>query len=222
MAANRRYGNKPLYTNEYDAYIEDDIKLSEKIKINAGVRFSLFAVGGKNFFNIQPRFNWLYKLTSQWNLKASYSRMNQYLHLLTNANVGLPTDLWVPVTALVPPQSSHQVSGGVSYSRDRSLEFSMEVYYKSLTNVVEYGDKSGFSYNTYSWEDMLETGKGTAYGAEWLVQKKKGTITGLASYTLSRSMRQFENLNEGREYPFKYARYTLPVEGSVNGSNVVE
>jgi hypothetical protein len=205
-SASKQYGNQSLYSHEYDAYVEDDIKLSSKMKANAGVRFSTFVVNGKTFFNVQPRINWLYKITNQWNLKASYGRMNQYIHLLTNANVALPTDLWVPVTANVPPQSSNQVSGGVSYSRDKSLEFSMEVYYKSLKNVVDYGDKAGFSYNTYSWENMLETGTGKTYGVEWFVQKKKGRFTWLASYTLSRSTRQFANINEGRPYPFKYDR----------------
>ncbi|HYC28318.1 MAG TPA: TonB-dependent receptor, partial [Chitinophagaceae bacterium] len=202
----RTLGNQSLSTREYDAYIEDDIKLSSSMKANAGVRLSTFVVNGKSFFNVQPRVNWLYKLHPQWNLKASYSRMNQYIHLLTNANVGLPTDLWVPVTKNIPPQSSHQFSGAVSYSHDKSWEFSMEVYYKLLNNVVDYGEKTGFSYNTYSWEDMLETGTGKAYGVEWLVQKKKGKVTGLASYTLSRSTRQFANINEGKAYPFKYDR----------------
>jgi hypothetical protein len=200
------YGNQSLYTHEYDAYIEDDIKLSAKMKANAGVRMSMFAVNRRRFFSLQPRVNWLYKLNGKWNLKASYSKMNQYLHLLTNSSVSLPTDLWVPVTEHIPPQTSHQLAGAVSYSYDKSLEFSMEVYYKSLKNVIEYGDRAGFRSNTYGWEQILETGTGTAYGVEWLVQKKKGKITGLASYTFSRSLRHFDNLNDGKSYPFKYDR----------------
>lgn len=203
---NQQLGNQVLRSTEYDAYIEDDIKISERLKANIGVRFSAFALRSKTFTNVQPRLNFLYKLDAKWNLKASYGRMSQFIHLLTNGNVGLPTDLWVPVTERVPPQLSQQFSAGVSYSHDKSLEFSMETYYKTMKHVIDYGERSGFSNATYSWEEMLETGTGKAYGVEWLVQKKKGRITGLASYTLSRSTRQFANINDGKTFPFKYDR----------------
>jgi outer membrane receptor for ferrienterochelin and colicin len=202
----RQLGNHALNSTEYNAYIEDDIKISGRIKANMGVRFSAFALRTKTFTNLQPRINLLYKLNTKWNLKASYGSMSQYIHLLTNGNIGLPTDLWVPVTERVPPQLLQQYSAGVSYSHDRWLEFSMEAYYKSMKNVIDYGERSGFSNVTYSWEEMLETGRGTAYGLEWLVQKKKGSITGLASYTLSKSTRQFANINNGKAFPFKYDR----------------
>jgi outer membrane receptor for ferrienterochelin and colicin len=203
---NTQFGNQVLRGTEYDAYVEDDIKISESLKANIGVRFSAFALSSKTFTNLQPRLNFLYKLNPKWNLKASYSRMSQFIHLLTNGNVGLPTDLWVPVTERVPPQLSQQVSAGVSYSHDRSFEFSMETYYKTLKNVIDYGENAGFSNVSYSWEEMLETGSGTAYGVEWLMQKKKGRLTGLASYTLSSSTRQFDNINDGKRFPFRYDR----------------
>jgi hypothetical protein len=203
---NQQLGNQVLRSTEYDAYIEDDIKISERLKANMGVRFSAFALSSKTFTNLQPRVNVLYKLGTRWNLKVSYGRMSQFIHLLTNGNVGLPTDLWVPVTARVPPQLSQQFSTGVSYSHDKSLEFSMETYYKAMKNVIDYGERSGFNNATYGWEEMLEAGMGKAYGVEWLVQKKKGRVTGLASYTLSRSTRQFANINDGKSFPFRYDR----------------
>jgi hypothetical protein len=203
---NRTLGNLPIDTREYDVYIEDDIKLSARMKANIGVRVSTLSMKDKNFTTVQPRLNWLYKLNHKWSMKASYGIMNQFIHLLTNNTMGLPTDLWVPVTERVPPQTSHQFSAGTSYSHDKSLEASMEVYYKSLKNVIEYGDKSGFGNTTYSWEEMLEIGTGKAYGIELFVQKRKGKVTGLASYALSRSVRKFANINEGKEFPFKYDR----------------
>ena len=206
ITVNKQLGNQVLNSTEYDAYIEDDIKISDRIKANMGVRFSAFALSSKTFTSLQPRVNLLYKLDNKWNLKSSYGSMSQFIHLLTNGNVGLPTDLWVPVTERVPPQRSQQFSAGASYSHDRSLEFSMEAYYKTMKNVIEYGERSGFNNTTYGWEELLETGKGKAYGVEWLVQKKKGKITGLASYTLSRSTRQFANINDGKAFPFKYDR----------------
>ncbi|HYF29562.1 MAG TPA: TonB-dependent receptor [Chitinophagaceae bacterium] len=203
---NSQLGNQSLYSSEYDVYVEDDIRLSSKMKANIGVRFSAFALKGKSFPTLQPRLNWLYKLTGKWSLKASYGKMNQFIHLLTNSTVGLPTDLWVPVTPTIPPQVSHQFSGGASYTYDRSLEFSVEAYYKTLKNVIDYGERSGFNNTTYSWEEVLEIGKGRTYGIECFAQKKKGKFTGLASYTLSRSWRQFDEINDGKIFPFKYDR----------------
>ncbi len=203
---NETIDNLSLYTGEYDAYVEDDIRLSQKSKINVGMRISAFAVKNKTFYAWQPRVSWLYKLGGKWSLKAAGGIMYQYIHLLTNSNLGLPTDLWLPATEKVPPQSSKQISIGTSYSHDKSLDLSVEVYYKALNNVIEYSEGAGFG-NIYNrWEDIVESGKGKTYGMEWLLQKRKGKITGLAGYTLSRSLRQFQNINDGRTFPFKYDR----------------
>jgi outer membrane receptor for ferrienterochelin and colicin len=195
-----------LSTGEYDAWIEDDIRISDKMKTNIGARFSAFQVRNKLFTSLQPRINWLYNLRKGWSIKASYAKMNQFIHLLTNNGIGLPTDLWLPVTPGVPPQSSNQVSAGASWAYDKSLTLSMELYYKTLKNVIDFREKSIY-FNAYdSWEDMVEIGTGKAYGMEWMARKKQGQFTGLGSYTLSRSTRQFDNINNGKSYPFKYDR----------------
>lgn len=197
---------QPTNGGEFDVYLEDDIRLSEKMKTNIGARFSAFAVTGKTFTVLQPRINWLYQLNNDWSVKASYGTMNQFIHLLTNSNVGLPTDLWLPVTKNIPPQISRQAAAGASYSYDNTMVMSMEVYYKTLKNVIDYTEGSVF-YNAYeNWEKMVETGTGKSYGIEWLFRKTKGKVTGLASYTLSRSTRQFAGINEGKPFPFKYDR----------------
>lgn len=206
LRIDQRIENHSQKSGEYDAWIEDDIRISEKMKTNIGARYSFFSVKGKTFSIFQPRFNWLYRLNEKWSLKSSIGRMNQFIHLLTNNALGMPTDLWLPVTEKVPPQTSLQVSAGTSYNHDKSLLFSMEVYYKRLKNVIEYMDASIF-FNAYdNWEDMVVTGKGRTYGIEWLAQKTKGKWTGLASYTISRSTRQFAQINEGQEFPFRYDR----------------
>jgi hypothetical protein len=150
--------------------------------------------------------NAIYKLDNKWSLKGSAVKMNQYIHLLTNSNFGLPTDLWLPVTRRVPPQVSYQFAGAVSYTHDKSLEASLEVYYKQLKNVIEYAEGSGFTNSFTNWEDLVELGKGKTYGAEWFLQKKKGKVTGLLSYTLSWSKRQFANINGGKIFPYKFDR----------------
>jgi outer membrane receptor for ferrienterochelin and colicin len=204
---NETHIEQPILTSgEYDAYIEDDIRLSDKMKTNIGVRFSAFQVRDELFTSWQPRINWLYNLSKGWSIKASYSKMAQFIHLLTNSGVGLPTDLWLPVTPKVPPQSSSQVSAGASWAYDKSLTLSMELYYKSLKNVIDFNEESVF-FNAYdNWEELVTTGTGKAYGIEWMFRKKKGKVTGLGSYTLSRSTRQFAAINEGRSFPFKYDR----------------
>ncbi len=203
---NIKIDNNSLFTGEYDLYAEDDIRLSDRLKINAGLRFSGFSVANKFFTSVQPRLNWLYRLNNKWSLKGSAVKMNQYIHLLTNGNLGLPTDLWLPVTKRVPPQVSYQVAGAVSYSYDKSMEASAEVYYKKLKNVIEYAEGTGFTNSFTNWEDLLQLGKGKAYGMEWMIQKKKGKLTGLLSYTLSWSKRQFDKINAGKPFPYKFDR----------------
>lgn len=198
--------NQSVTNGEYDLYVEDDIRLSNKLKMNAGIRFSGFSATGKLFVSAQPRLNAIYKLNDKWSLKGSAVKMNQYIHLLTNSNFGLPTDLWLPVTQRVPPQVSYQFAGAVSYTHDKSLEASLEVYYKQLKNVIEYAEGSGFTNSFTNWEDLVELGKGKTYGAEWFLQKKKGKVTGLLSYTLSWSKRQFANINGGKIFPYKFDR----------------
>jgi outer membrane receptor for ferrienterochelin and colicin len=203
---NKQVDNGSVTTGEYDLYAEDDIRLTSRMKLNAGIRFSGFNVRSKWFFSAQPRIHWIYRMTDHWAVKASYSYMTQFIHLLTNSNLGLPTDLWLPATDRLPPQRSGQVAGGLFYSQKRNWEGSMEVYYKSLKNVIEYAEGAGFGTAFDNWEDLVEKGVGASYGAEWMVQKKTGKLTGLISYTLSKSWRQFEKINEGNKFPYKYDR----------------
>jgi outer membrane receptor for ferrienterochelin and colicin len=200
----KRIDNRSLYAGEYDIYAEDDVRLTNKMKANVGIHFSAFAAKEKVFLSAQPRLNWLYKLHPQWNIKAAASHMNQYIHLLANGNLGLPTDLWLPATQRVPPQSAFQFSAGTTYTPNALYELSVEAYYKPLRNVIEYAEGTGFTNAFDSWEEIVTTGKGKAYGLEWMAQKKKGKLSGLASYTYSRSWRQFEALNNGKRFPYKY------------------
>lgn len=191
---------------ELDAYVEDDYKISNRLKANIGLHWSGFAVD-KTFYNsLQPRLATRFLLNDKISLKASYAYMMQYLHLLTTSSaLSLPTDIWVPVTAKVEPQVSHQVAIGAAYNLAKQYELSIEAYYKDMRNLLEY--KEGASYFSNSggtWEDLVEVGKGNAYGAEFLIQRKEGKLTGWIGYTLAWSNRQFENLNFGKTYPYKF------------------
>ena len=203
---NTEVDNHSLYGFENDVYVEDDIRVSDKMKINAGLRFASFLVKGSFMASLQPRINWVYKLSDKWSVKASGGTMRQFIHLLANSNLGLPTDLWLPVTDKVPAQKSIQFTAGTMYRPTKLLEASMEIYYKAMKNVIDYSEGSSFGNAYNNWEDMVEMGKGKAYGVEWMLQKRKGELTGLLSYTLGKSIREFSTINNGNPFPYKYDR----------------
>jgi hypothetical protein len=205
-AADTTFGAKKVYAKEFFAYLEDDIVVTEKLKFNIGAHASGFLVDDKFYHSIQPRLSARYLLSPSVALKASYAQMTQYIHLLTNAGLGLPTDLWVPSTPTVGPEQSYLTSVGAVYNLNSTYEFSVEGYYKEMTGLIEYKDGASYLDIEKDWQTKVETGKGESYGAEFFLQKKTGRINGWIGYTLSWSNRQFDNINEGKKFPYKYDR----------------
>jgi hypothetical protein len=200
------YGAKSVYGIEYSAYTGDDIKLTDKLKANVGLHWSGFSVRDAFYNVLQPRISARYLLTEDMSVKASYSRMAQYIHLLTNSNIGLPTDLWVPVTDILKPQTSNQVALGIARDFKRKYEISLEGYYKTMKNVLEYKEGSSFINTDNNWENKVLQGNGTSYGIELFARKNIGSLTGWIGYTLSWTNRHFEQLNEGKPFWYKYDR----------------
>ena len=204
------FGESRIYANEMTLYAEDDWSITEALKINAGVALTGFAVEERFYPSVQPRLSGRIMLTDNLSIKAGYSYMTQYMHLLSNSNISLPTDLWVPVTAHIKPMNSHQVAAGVFYQWKYNIDFSVEGYYKQMNNMLEYKPGSTFLGSSVGWEDMVCSGRGWAYGIEFLAQKSLGDITGWLGYTWSRTMRQFDTpgqeLNNGLPFPAKYDR----------------
>lgn len=198
-------GTSQIYATEYLAYVEDEMTFG-KFKANVGVHASAFGVGSKTYYSVQPRIGLLYKLPKDVALKASYAQMQQYINLLSNEGIGLPTDLWVPSTQNIAPQTSWQVALGVAKTI-KDVEFSVEGYYKSMDNLVSYREGANFLFSFEdSWESQVTQGIGESYGVEFFAQKKEGKTTGWIGYTLSWSNRQFDEINGGRWYPFTYDR----------------
>lgn len=207
MLGDTTVGSTKIYASEYSSYIEDDIKLSNELKVNAGVHFSAFNVQGKWYYSAQPRVSARYLLSKDLSLKASFASMMQFIHLLTNAGLGLPTDLWVPSTADIRPQRSNQIALGLARNFNSNYEISLETYYKTMSNLIDYKDGTTFLNVQTDWRDKVTTGgKGLSYGAEILAQKKTGKVTGWIGYTLSWTNRKFDDLNNGKWYPYKYDR----------------
>jgi len=192
--------------HEIGLYAEDDIRLGRAWTLNPGLHVSLFNTQGRSYFSVEPRLSAKVDLSQDWSAKTSYSRMSQYVHLLTSSQVSLPLDLWVPITKDIAPETADQYSLGFYYSGLRGWEFSLEGYWKKMNNVLEYKDGVSFLFNSDGWENKVETGRGRAMGLELFIEKTMGKTTGWLGYTLSRSDRLFPTINAGRWFPYRYDR----------------
>lgn len=218
------------YALDAAVYIQDDWDLSDRVKINAGLRYSRFmqrgpftiferdADGNKtdstiykkgetiaSYGGLEPRFTIRYSINDETSLKAAVSRNLQYIHLVSNAGSTLPTDLWVPSTYLVQPQKSWLYSIGLFKNfSDNVYETSVELYYKNMQNQIEYGE--GYTPSLKDPEHEFVFGRGWSYGSEFFFNKSRGKLTGWVGYSLSWTKRNFPSLNEGKTYYAKYDR----------------
>jgi hypothetical protein len=222
-----------LYSHDAAVYAGDDWDITQKLRVNAGVRFGYFAQVGpftryhKDFLGhpsdtvvyakgkkvcdyngIEPRISLRYSFTKSFSIKASYSKNYQYIHLATMSSVSLPTDVWMPCTEVIKPQISTQYALGFFKNfKDNNYESSIEIYYKDMKNQVDYKEGAQPSDNVFDNPDNAFTfGKGWAYGAEFFLKKRTGKFTGWIGYTLSWTWRQFADINYGRPYLAKYDR----------------
>ena len=228
------------YAHEGGIYILDDFDPTDWWKINAGLRYSVFAQVGpytsydydvngiatdsskyasgkvvKSYGGWEPRLNMRFELNDRTSIKTSVAKTYQYIHMVTNNGSTLPTDVWVPSTYIVKPQSAWQYSAG--YFRNflnNVLETSVEVYYKDMKNQIQY--KDGYVPNTLTDpEQSYVFGTGTAYGSEFFINKTQGKFTGWIGYTLSWTNQQFAQLNNGDPFPAKYdRRHDISVVGT--------
>jgi len=199
-------GDMKVRANEFIMYAEDNFDITSRIKMNAGIRLSLFNVQDTSYLVFQPRVSLRYLATDDLSFKISYSKMSQFVHLLTTSAISLPTDLWLPVTRKFNPPISHQVAIGSSFRLPGQLEMTVEAFYKTMDNLIEYKEGASFGGTGAGWESKVEKGRGWAYGTELMLEKSYGKLTGWIGYTLSWTNRKFENLNFGRTFPAKYDR----------------
>lgn len=206
----KKYGSRKIKAHEFQLYIEDDIELTNVIKANIGAGYAGFSVNGRYYNSIEPRLSSRFLITDDLSIKAGYAYMTQYVHLLSNNLINLPTDLWVPVTDKVEPEHSHQWALGTSYSLENKADFTMEVYYKRMNNLLEYKEGSSYMTGDTDWQDKVVMGDGWSYGIELMAQRSAGRLNGWVAYTWNKSERQFNRpgmqLNGGRVFPAKYDR----------------
>lgn len=195
-----------ISTQEFAVYLMHDIALSSRLKINYGARFSFATVQNTLYPGIEPRVSAIYSFTRNSSLKIGYSRMKQYMHLVSSSSIALPTDLWYPITKKVQPQSADQFSMAYNYFfKKRKILFSAEIYYKQMNNLIEYRPGTVLIFNN-NFENELVHGKGDAGGLEIFLHKTEGKISGWISYALSFSRREFEEINNGKKYFARYDR----------------
>ncbi len=210
IAEEATFGNNKLFTHEIGAYLEDDIRIGNLLKINAGIRWSGFKVREEFYNGIEPRISARLLLSDKWSVKGSYAQMNQYINLLTTSKIGLPTDLWVPATDILKPQKANQLALGSMYKLNDTYEISVEGYYKTMDNLVEYKEGASIFSFENDWESKVALGKGWSYGLELLIMKKIGNTTGWIGYTLSKSDRLFDKpgqeISFGEKFPYTYDR----------------
>ncbi len=222
-------------TNKFDwensVYLSHQYRFSEKFNVEYGARLTSFsALGPGNFYtydangnitniteyhtgefvrtylNLEPRLSMDYLIDATSSVKASLSRNVQNLHLLSNTTSGNPTDLWISSSNNVKPELADQFS--IGYYRnfnDNKYEFSVESYYKNLQNQIDYKNGAELIFNE-NVESQILFGKGRAYGLELFLKKKQGRFNGWISYTLSRTERKFDTINNGNYFPAKQDR----------------
>lgn len=220
------FPRNPRYSWENALYINDDYKATEKLTINYGVRLSLFSVLGgdtfntyengnltesrflekgklgKTYINPEPRITANYRINEVSSVKGGYSRNTQNLHLLSNSNSGNPTDQWIGSSYTVKPEIADQISAGYSRNfKNNNYEINAEVYYKSMQNQIDFKNGAQIGFDTGSdVENELLFGKGRAYGLELIAKKKSGKLTGWISYTLSKTERKINGINNNEWY----------------------
>jgi hypothetical protein len=198
--------NRTRATNLY-AYLENEYSPFPWLSVNAGLRVVNYKVGHSNYFSAEPRLLASFYHKNAGAIKIGYTQMVQPVHMLTYSGTVFPTDIWLPSTPWIAPSVARQYAVGYSKTiREGAYELNIELYKKEMEDLIEA--KGGTALiNTGSWEDGVETGgTGCSKGVEFMLQKNKGVTTGWVSYTWSNAERQFENLNNGRPYPFKYDR----------------
>ncbi|MCH2234032.1 MAG: TonB-dependent receptor, partial [Crocinitomicaceae bacterium] len=217
------------YGLEYAGYISHEWKIGERFRANYGLRFSAFQNIGEttvygfddefvvndtteygkwetyNFnWGLEPRLGMTFLLSETSSLKASYNRTIQYIQLASNGTASSPLDVWFMSSPNVKPQIADQYALGYFQNfKEGMYQSSVEVYYKDIQNAIDFEDHATLLLNPYL-EGELRTGRAWSYGAEFLVKKTKGKFTGWLGYTLSRTMRQIEEINNGNPYLANY------------------
>lgn len=190
--------NSTINSLEIALYLQDEWQLNEFIKANLGIRFSYFQAAQR--FLPEPRISLLWFIHDNLTVKGAFAVTNQFLHLVTNNDITLPTDSWFPSTKNIQPaNATHYVLGAEQQLWGNEVLISIEAYYKTMQNLQEFRENAKFSLFA-PLESQLTQGTGEAYGVEVFFHKRAGSFTGWLGYTLSWTTRTFQELNDGKPF----------------------
>ena len=198
-----------IKANEGALYVQYSNRLTDNLLLNLGLRPSIFNVEGKTYINVSPRLSFYSFLSKTFHVGASIDRSVQYLHLLSSTDAGLPNDLWVPSTNLIPPETSWQFNLEARKSQG-PYSMKLEGYYKKFDNLLAYQEGSildlllGDLIDASQWEEIVAVGEGRSYGTEFALSKSRGKTLFNLAYTLSWTDRQFDEINEGEPFRYRY------------------
>ena len=195
-----------LRGQELAAYISNEQDISNRFKISTGLRFSGFLNDGRFNLGVEPRLGSRLSISDQLSVKLSYARMYQYVHLVSNSGIALPTDVWYPSTKRVKPQISDQVALGYSFLLGDRWLLTNEYFYKKLNRQIEFRDHARLFAND-NLEEEFVFGEGYGYGMEIGLEKNQGKFTGWLGYTLAWVKKgRFPDIMDGRFFPPSYDR----------------
>ncbi|MBN2893570.1 MAG: TonB-dependent receptor [Bacteroidales bacterium] len=193
-------------SEEYSAFLENDIKLGKFLILNLGLRYNVYKFNKKFFNSLQPRVD-INIILSKWlSLKSSYTETTQNIHKIQYADYGGESALWLPATNQTPPENAKQVASGVNLIFSQYLSLNIDLYFKKTTNLLafEYGTIQN---NANNWEEnCVKEGIGISKGIELFLKKTNGKVNGWIAYTYSKTTRQFAEINLGNEYLYEYDR----------------
>ncbi len=208
--------------NEVNAYVEDEWLIHKNLGMNVGLYSSFFFTEDKNYLLLDPRITVNWQMSKPFSFHFSANKVNQPLHLLTRSGSGFPNDLWVPATQNVKPQEAWIFDIESRVRLNTAWKMEIHAYFKKMNNLINYIDgadftSSGTSISAFNWEDKVTVGQGQSQGIEFLVKKEKGKYQGWVSYTLSETTRQFDDLNDGETFPFRFdLRHVLSIVGAID------
>lgn len=204
--------NTPLRGTEIFAYLEDEFSIGNRISGNAGIHLVSWEVEGRRYSALQPRLMVMWEALPEIRLRLAHSRMSQFLHLLSNSDIGLPTDLWVPSTGNIRPEIALQYETGISISTIPKLQIDFDVYYKDMKHLLAFTEGAS---TLNDWRQNVTQGEGTAMGAEIMLRYDTEKHTAWLSYGLGHTNRRFDRINLGQTFPFKYdRRHDLKLAGA--------
>lgn len=192
---------------DYGVYLDKKITLGDKLSFTVGLRNAFYSIRNqKTYFAAEPRFSMTFISNENTSYQASFAKMTQAIHLLSNGNVGLPTDIWVPSTKLIRPETSDIFSVGMKKTIPSGIKLSMEAYYKRLNHVISFTEGDGILDVDQNWEQKITVGNGRACGVETEVRYSNSKLESWIGYTLAWNDRKFDDINKGRWFPYQYDR----------------